>query len=229
MRLFKKADPLQKEKWETLHQKGYHPDLQGALKNVANYPEGKGWIFEDWGRRLEMPHLVNVEGKIVLEIGFGGGWYLAQLMQHGARVIGFEVSSTAMDKAIQLFQHLDLRNYQLFIVDDRYLSILPEKSVDVVFEHTVFQHITEDTTRGYLTSANKIMKEDGMFIAQFLMNENMVVKNPYAKSEGVVYYSHTEVVNLVEKSGFEIVKFVNHEWTDKNNSYWRYYVLNRTR
>ena len=111
-------DPLQLDKWETLHREGYHPSVAEARRLVNVYPEGKGWIFEDWGRRLQMD--INVQGKIVLEIGFGGGWYLAQILQHGAeKVVGFEASQTAIDKTNALMKLLQLQNYELFRVDVR--------------------------------------------------------------------------------------------------------------
>lgn len=228
MRLFKKIDPLQREKWEQLHKKGYHPSVKEALKLIDYYPEGKGWIFEDWGRRLQMDDLANVKNKIVLEIGFGGGWYIAQILKHGAnKAIGFEVSRTTIDKTKELLDILHLTNYDLHEVDERYLEVLPPNSVDIGFEHTVFQHITEEATRNYLKTLSSVLKQDGFFIGQFLMNDKIKIKDPYAKGEeeGIIYYSHDEVLNMVKDCGYIVTKYADHEWTDKNGSYWRYYVL----
>lgn len=225
LHLFKKIDPLQTEKWEKLHREGYHPSVEESLKQVDYLPEGKGWIFEDWGRRLQMN--LDVKGKTVLEIGFGGGWYLAQILQHGAnRVIGFEVSQIAIDKTRELLGILHLGNNELYKVDKYYLEVLPPKSVDIVFEHTVFQHITEEATRKYLKTATNALKHDGILIAQFLMNDKLYMKDPYAEGkEGSVYYSDNEVVRMVKDCGYAILKHADHSWSDQNGSYWRYYVL----
>jgi SAM-dependent methyltransferase len=225
LRLFKKPDPLQRDKWETLHKQGYHPSVEEAKKLVDFYPEGQGWLFEDWGRRLQLD--IDVKDKCVLEIGFGGGWYLAQILQHGAaRVIGFEASQVAITKATELLESLNLHDYELHRVDDSYLEILPSNSVDIIFQVTVFQHITEEATRNYLRSGKKVLKENGLFINQFLLNEHMVLKDPYAKGkkEGIVYYSEKEVVEMLNQCGYDVITHADHTWTDKNNSYWRYYV-----
>lgn len=226
LRLFRKSDPLQKDKWEALHRNGYHPSVNEAMKLIDVYPEGKGWIFEDWGKRLQME--LDVTGKTILEIGFGGGWYLAQILRHGAqKVVGFEVSQTAIDKATALLDTLNLKNYELHKVDDRYLDVMPQRSVDIIFQVTVFQHITEEATRNYLRSAVKVLKDSGIFISQYLMNERMKFKDPYGggRKEGIVYYSSDEVVDMLHSCGYTILNQAEHEWTDKNNSYWRYYVL----
>lgn len=225
MRPFRKVDPLQRDKWETLHKEGYHPSVEEASRLVNVYPEGQGWIFEDWSRRLQMD--IDVRGKSVIEIGFGGGWYLAQILQHGAaKVIGFEASQTAIDKTHALMDSLHLKNYELFRVDERYFDILPTDSVDIIFQVTVFQHITEEATRNYLKSGARTLKEDGYFINQFLLNEHMIHKDPYAKGkkEGIVYYSNREVLDMLSECGYDMLKHADHTWTDENKSYWRYYV-----
>jgi SAM-dependent methyltransferase len=225
LRLFKKVDPLQRDKWETLHKHGYHPSVEEARKLVDVYPEGRGWIFEDWGRRLQID--IDVRGKTVTEIGFGGGWYLAQILKHGAaKVIGFEASQTAIEKATSLLNSLDLKNYELHRVDERYLDVLPPHSVDIIFQVTVFQHITEDATRNYLKSGAAVLKPGGFFINQFLLNEHMIHKDPYGKGkkEGIVYYTEKEILALLDQCGYQLLTQADHTWTDKNKSYWRYYV-----
>jgi cyclopropane fatty-acyl-phospholipid synthase-like methyltransferase len=225
LRLFKKPDPLQRDKWENLHKHGYHPSVQEAKRLVEIYPEGQGWIFEDWSRRLKMD--IPVKDKTVLEIGFGGGWYLAQLLQHGAaKVIGFEASQVAIEKTRELLEDLNLHSYELHRVTESYLGVLPADSVDVIFQVTVFQHITEEATRNYLRSGIAALKEDGLFINQFLLNDHMVMKDPYAKGkkEGIVYYSEKEVLEMIDQCGYDVITHADHTWTDENKSYWRYYV-----
>ena len=226
LRIFKKNDFLQRDKWETLHRNGYHPSIEEAMKLVNYYPEGKGWIFEDWSKRLQMD--IDVTDKVVLEIGFGGGWYLAQNLQHGAsKVLGFEASTTAIEKARSLLEALHLNKYELYKVDENYLDVLPPYSVDLIFQVTVFQHITEEATRNYLKSATRVLRRDGRFISQFLMNESMHYKDPYGKGkkEGIVYYSEKEVLEMLHECNCSIQKQADHTWTDENRSYWRYYVL----
>jgi hypothetical protein len=69
LRLFSKADPLQKAKWDKLHAQGYHPPVKEAISKVKT--AAGGWLFGEWGQLLGID--INVKNKTVLEIGFGGG------------------------------------------------------------------------------------------------------------------------------------------------------------
>jgi ubiquinone/menaquinone biosynthesis C-methylase UbiE len=206
--------------WDKLHEKGYHPSVEEALnlvKTLAN-----GWRMGEWENLLGME--IPVKGKTVLEIGCGGGWYLAQMLQHGAsRAIGFEVTNVIIEKAKALMDALNLKA-EFYQVDERYLDVLPPKSVDIIYQLTVFQHISEEATKAYIQSARRVLKDDGLFINQFLMNDKMNVKNAYAKNkEGIVYYSESEIKELIKD--YSIVKQGKYAWTDKNESYWMLYAL----
>jgi cyclopropane fatty-acyl-phospholipid synthase-like methyltransferase len=151
------------------------------------------------------------------------------MLQHGAsRAIGFEISQSIIDKAKAMMDMLDLQS-DFYQVDEQYLRVLPPKSIDIVYQITVFQHISEEATRAYMESARRALKDGGLFLNQFLMNDKMKVKNAYAKDkEGIVYYSEAEIQTLVQDCGYSIVKYAQPDWTDNNGSYWRYYMLKPT-
>ncbi len=223
--MFFKKDPLQKPKWEKLHNKNYHPSPEQIIERVTNAKKKNIWLFDDWSKILQMK--LDVKNKIVLEIGCGGGWYLVQMLYRGAsKVIGFEISQSVINKAKAVFNALNLDNYELYEVDERYLSVLPAKSVDIIFEITVFQHVSEEVTRNYLITSKSLLKDEGLFICQFLMNDTNPIKQPYTKDkEGIVYYANNEVVKMVKDCGLTIFKYSDYDWRDDNNSYWRLYAL----
>ena len=73
-----------------------------------------------------------------------------------------------------------------------------------------------------------ILKNDGIILCQFLMNDDDPIKNPYAKNkEGIVYYSHKEILKLVDECNLKIEKYGNFEWEDEHNSYWRLYLIQK--
>jgi cyclopropane fatty-acyl-phospholipid synthase-like methyltransferase len=105
------------------------------------------------------------------------------------------------------------------------LDVLPAKSVDVILEITVFQHISEEATKNYFRTSRRVLKDLGLFICQFLMNDTNPLKDPYNPNEGTVYYTHKEVTRLVEDNGLRAYKFGDWKWTDGKGSYWRLYVI----
>lgn len=217
-------DSLQKSKWRKLHENKYHPSIEKIIERINEHKSQNIWLFKEWEQILNMQ--LPVQDKIVLEIGCGGGWYLAQMLYQGAKkVIGIEIDKTIIDKANEAFKNLGLKNYDFHEIDESFFNFIPSKSVDVVYEMTVFQHIFKEITLKYLQDTSRILKDDGIMLAQFLMNDSDPVKNPSPKKEGIMYYSHKEVLELARESGLQVDKFANYEWTDGKGSYWRIYVF----
>ena len=222
---FLKKDILQKKKWELLHAEGYHPSVEGIINLINELESRNEWFIEKWSKLISKN--IDTHGKTILEIGCGGGWYLAQLLNHGAKkVIGFDVSGVVLEKAKMAFEKLNLKNYEFYEVDDKYLDILPRKSVDIVFEDQVFQHIVPKVTVKYFESSKKILTDEGYLLCQFLMNEKDPLKMPWVKnSEGIVYYTHNEVCDLVESAGLKVIRYENLDWQNEKGSYWRLYLI----
>ena len=225
MIFFNSKDEFQKKKWDLLHKKDYHPSVKESVKRITDHKNQNIWLFDEWSKILEID--INVENKTILEIGFGGGWYLAQMLfRNASKVIGFEITEEIINKAKEVFQSLNLKNYEFFEVHEEFLNILDKNSVDIIFENTVFQHISEEITKNYLLSSKNVLKNDGIILCQFLMNDDDTIKTPYTKNkEGIVYYSHKEILKLVDECNLRIEKYGDFEWKDERNSYWRLYII----
>ena len=105
---------------------------------------------------------------------------------------------------------------------------MPEKSLDIIFENTVFQHIPESITKNYLLTSNEILKDNGIILCQFLMNDEKPIKKPFTKNkEGIVYYSHNEVLTLDNDCNLKIEKFGNFEWRDEKIAIGNYIYLQK--
>lgn len=218
-------DPLQKSTWRKLHGADYCPPVPQIIERITEARRKNSWLFDEWSRILQTD--LDVKGKVVMEIGFGGGWYLAQMLYRGAsRVVGFEISQSVIQKATAALEALHLNSHQLYEVNKEYLNILSPHTIDLIYEITVFQHVPKSVTKGYLSTAKRVMKEKGQFICQFLMNETHPKEyTPYAK-EGTVRYTHDEVVSMVASCGLSIRKYSNYgDWKDSEDNYWRLYVL----
>ena len=226
MIFFRTKDELQKTSWDKLHKKDYHPSVQDSIKRITDHKTNNSWLFDRWSKTLKIDN-IDVKNKTVLEIGFGGGWFLAQMLfRNASKVIGFEISETIITKAQEIFKQLNLKNYEFYEVDENFLNVIPKNSVDIIFEMTVFQHIFPEATKNYLQSAKNILKNNGTIFCQFLMNDANPSKNPCTKKrQGVVYYSHLEILDLISECGFKVENFGDYDWTDGNNSYWRIYAF----
>ena len=112
---------------------------------------------------LEFAHylLGDVRGKTVLDFGCGSGENLIPLVQHGANVIGLDISSELIALARQR-----LSNYRLDAMlhaRSAYETALPDESVDVVFSVALLHHLDLPTVRAEI---RRILRFGGLFILQ---------------------------------------------------------------
>lgn len=215
---------LQKEKWEKMQRGGYFYTQEKINEIVRKTLDRDICVFDDFERffRRKFP----LEGRVVLEIGFGGGWWLATPIKRGAYGVGFEVSREIIKRAEIAFQQAKLKDCKFYEVDERYFSILQPSSIDYIFEITVFQHIDPEVTKRYIETAYEALKSDGVAILQFLMNDKNPYKNPF-EGEGAVFYSASEVDEMITTSNF-IVERVYRSW-EEGESHWNHYLLRKPR
>lgn len=163
---------------------------------------------------------LSVLDKVVLEIGSGGGWYIAQCIKRGSSLaIGLEISDNIINNAEEAFKHHKIDNYKFYEipnVNSEYLSVVEEK-VDIIFEITVFQHIAKSITKDYLKNANKILKSDGYLVCQFYIDDENPI-NDFTNM--VVRHSTKELYELFEECNLYVEKYNN-----LNGTPWRIYLL----
>lgn len=71
-----KRDPLQKRKWEKLHMRGYHPSVEEIVRRINETREKRAWLSDALSDIVQMR--IDFKDKVIVEIGCGGGWYLAE-------------------------------------------------------------------------------------------------------------------------------------------------------
>jgi protein-L-isoaspartate O-methyltransferase len=100
--------------WSRLHSSEYHPDVEGITARIetAKHNPEEYSLLQFWSGHLHYP--LNVSGKRVLEIGHGGGWYLAEMLDSGAEsVCGLEISEALNMRASQALKKWDTRTSSL--------------------------------------------------------------------------------------------------------------------
>jgi len=114
--------------------------------DVARTEEDEGTFEAKTGVRLS-----ELAGKLVLDAGCGGGRYSRLVGDHGARVLGVDLS-TAVDKAAELCAGLP--NVQIAQADLLDLPVA-ESAFDLVFSIGVLHH-TPDPRRAFAQIARRV-------------------------------------------------------------------------
>ena len=222
-------DEFQHEKWERLHVGNayFARDGDGPADPCQMLRRRMvGRAISEINER-HMAGTETLRGKAVLEIGFGGGWYLAQALREGARrVYGFEVADNIIRSASDAFDRLGLGPYEFHKVDGRYLGALPPASIDVAFSITVFQHINPRATRNYLHTVSGALADGGYCLFQFVLNERNPLKNSNAPGlEGAVAYTKAEADWMVSEAGLHTVVYAETHRDARTGNYWAWYKL----
>lgn len=97
----------------------------------------------------------------VLEIGCGTGRLLRPLAARAREVWGVDVSEVMVTLAAERLP--DLPNVRVMANDGRTLAGIPDRSVDLVCSHLVFQHVPERAVvAGYLREAVRVLRPGGL-------------------------------------------------------------------
>lgn len=224
-------DEFQCEKWGRLHAgNAYFAGADGGSADPCQMLKSRmaGRAISEINER-HMAGTETLRDKTVLEIGFGGGWYLAQALAEGAQMVyGFEAADNVIRSTSDAFDRLGLGPYKFYMVDQRYLGALPPASIDVAFSITVFQHINPQATLNYLHTVSGALADGGYCLFQFVLNEKNPVKNSNTPGkEGAVAYTKAELDRMVLKAGLRTVVYAE-TWRDTGSgNYWAWYKLAR--
>lgn len=123
------------------------------------------------------------EGKKILDVASGAGYGSYMLSQcSGADVTGVDVSAEAVAYAAQTYQNKNLRYINASITD---LSMLDDKSFDVVSCFETIEHITAENQISALSEIARLLKDDGiLFISTPSIDSPLHIKdNKYHLSE----------------------------------------------
>ena len=126
--------------------------------------------------------LPPVQGKRVLDIGCGPGLYAAWLIEHGAQVVGFDISGEMVERA-----RLRVGEQGTFYQHDfsQPLTFAANSSFDIAVAPLMIHHVTERVTA--LREVARVLTADGCLIVS--------TTHPFAdwKEHGGSYFT-TELV-----------------------------------
>jgi 2-polyprenyl-3-methyl-5-hydroxy-6-metoxy-1,4-benzoquinol methylase len=148
--------------------------------------------------------LMAMQGKRVLDIGFGRGFFLYFLKQLGAQVTGIELD----DYTIQ-YAREDLGIEDIIKTD--MLRINGRNKFDVILFMDLIEHVLEPLQ--YLNKAKRLLNPGGI-IAIFTPNASFALQESApilfrVDLEHMQYFSNTTCNYLAEKLGLDIVHLEN--------------------
>ena len=141
-------DQKQTERWRLRHQRGYH----GKFEDIHVRNTGV-WTHEEDTWTPQLFHMFHFDpaGKVVFDVGAGGGWYALECIRAGAKkVYCLEIDARLIKQAERSFRELGVPEeaYQFVNISDEEASAaLP--TADIIYCLTVFQHIPYRLVEGY--------------------------------------------------------------------------------
>jgi SAM-dependent methyltransferase len=136
---------------------------------------------------LKKEQKFKVEDRFILDLGCGTGRNSNYLADLGNKVIGIEISKTALNLAKTRASDMEVDiDYRLGDIGERY--DISDDSVDVVLDITSSNSLDEKGRQIYLKEVMRVMKKGGYFFVRALCKDgNKNVKNLLKISPGCEY------------------------------------------
>ena len=210
--------------WNNLHKNDYHPDVEGIKARInETRMKSENSIFEWW--KLHLGYSINVGESSVLEIGHGGGWFLADALDRGAkRVVGLEISAEINSRSNQALSELGYQNFVFVKGNGKNLAIIKGDKFDLIFSNTVFQHMPTRHTKKYLRSLKRLLNAEGTALIQILHSKSNSLKVLSPSDLFSVSYSRKEFSKILKSCNLSISSYVEIDYGSDLN-FWGLYVL----
>lgn len=205
---------LRKVKYERYH---HDSRLQKRIISENNFT---------YSNLLNAIRFVSISDKNILDIGCGTGTLSIFLRSKGGRVLGIDISKTAINQAKQNALRLGFSSKIKFIIKD-----FPKGKIkgtyDLILVTDVLEHIREDHLA--LKYINKLLKVNGKVILSVPLKEAPLyvlgLLKKFDKNVGHVRrYSKFEIQKLIEKCDFKIVHFLYCEGILRNSLFTNKYL-----
>ncbi|MFA6515390.1 MAG: class I SAM-dependent methyltransferase [Candidatus Paceibacterota bacterium] len=149
---------------------------------------------------LKKKEKFKVENKIILDLGCGTGRNSNYLADLGNKVIGIEISKTALNLAKERAKELNLDvDYRLGDIGQEYE--IADQSIDVVLDVTSSNSLNEEGREIYLKEVDRVLKNGGYFFVRALAKDgNKNVKNLLKINPGREYNTYIiKEIGLTER------------------------------
>lgn len=149
---------------------------------------------------LKKDQKYKIENKNVLDLGCGTGRNSNYLAEQGNKVIGIEISKTALSVAQNRARDLGVGvDYRIGDIGEKY--DIENNSIDVILDVTSSNSLDEKGRDVYLNEMNRILKTGGyIFVRALAKDGNKNVKNLLKMSPGKEYDTYIiKEIGLTER------------------------------
>lgn len=149
---------------------------------------------------LKKEQKYRVEDRVVLDLGCGTGRNANYLSDLGNKVIGIEISRTALSLAKTRAQEMGVVfDYRLGDIGEKYE--IEDNYIDIVLDVTSSNSLNEKGREIYLSEVNRVLKNKGYFFVRALCKDgNKNVKNLLKQSPGREYDTYIiKEIGLTER------------------------------
>jgi SAM-dependent methyltransferase len=178
---------------------------QQEAELVVDFPQ----FFHEL-RTIELKKVPN-EGGTVLSAGCAGTWYFDWFRQSYAGVINQHIGIDAYSP-----RPPDLPLEAVWIADSiQEMKGVQDRDVDLIFAGQVVEHLWPLEFAGLLSEAHRVLRPGGRLVMDSPNREITTVLR-WSHREHTIEYTTSEIVELVELAGFDIVS-IRGLWLCRSN------------
>ncbi|MGK9367347.1 class I SAM-dependent methyltransferase [Melioribacter sp. Ez-97] len=162
----------------------------------------------------------------VAVIGCGYGRESALMAPYVKHIYGIDVSRKILNKAVNFLKNKGFDNFTPVLADSWRYDINVE--LDFVYEITVFQHLTRDMTKDYISGMAEKLSNRGKMLLQFMEPEFGTRDAELKKYEPCVNWTKEDIQALAKELDLKILKTEDKYWPlDKASWHWVLFEKNK--
>ena len=147
-------------------------------------------------------------------IGCGYGRESVLIGPHVKQIYGIDVNQKILDKAVKYVNKHGVFNFTPILADSWRRDI--KEKIDLVFEVTVFQHLTRDLTKDYISGLAEKLSDNGKMLLQFLDCDYGTRDAELTAYEPTVVWEMKDIEEVANEFNLSILKFENIRWPEQN-------------
>lgn len=166
-----------------------------------------GRLIDRREKQAVLDALEPVAEKTILEIACGTGRFTTMLAEHGADIVGLDISDAMLHQARSRAQAAGVSDHLEFMLGDAGRLPFPDDHFDAVFAMRFF-HLA-DTPEAFLTEMRRV-SSDQIFFDTFNRFSTRILYN-WALPMGSRLYSGRDVRKLIDDAGLTLEN-AEHDW-----------------
>ncbi len=165
---------------------------------------------------LKKEEKYKIEDKVILDLGCGTGRNSNYLAEKENKVIGIEISTTAINLAKERAKEIGVEvDYRLGDIGGKYE--IEDNFIDVVLDVTSSNSLNEAGREIYLKEVNRILKVGGYFFVRALCKDgNKNVKNLLKDNHGKEYDTY-----IIKEIGLTERVFLKDDFIEMYSKYFK--------